>query len=427
MQTTVERTSPTTVKLLIIADSSELRTAKIQAVKKLSTNLKVPGFRPGKAPEAMAEKYLDPNALSQETLETAANELYVNALVNENLRPVKNPDITIKIFVPYEQLSFEAAVEVVGEVKLGKYKGLAIKRDEVKVLAKDINEVLERMREQLATRDEVKRAAKDGDEAVIDFEGTDPKTDEKIKGADGKDYPLVLGSKTFIPGFEENVIGMEPGQTKTFDVTFPEDYGVDFLKKKKVNFKVELKQVNERKLPKLDDAFAKLVGPFNSLDELKSDIKKELVTTKENDALAKQQNEIVEAIVKSSQVDIPESLVDEEYGRIESEQRQNAAYRGMTWSEYLQSQGVTEEEFAKTAKEQAEQRIKMGLVLGAVANDEELSIGKDELDARLEQLKQQYTNDKQMQNELDKPDNQQDIKNRLLVDKTVNRLVELNS
>ena len=427
MQIKLDRINPTKVKLLIEADLEELQQAKKQAILKLGSSVKIAGFRDGKAPVHLIEKSLEPNLLGQETLEIVINSLYSKALIKEQLRPVNNPAINVASFVPYDQLSFEAEVDVVGAVKVGNYKGLSIKQDEVKVSAKEVNQVLDRLLNQLATRTEITRPAKNGDEVLIDFEGFDKKTNQPVTGAAGNDYPLILGSKSFIPGFEDKLLNAKKNDPIEFELTFPPDYGVKFLQNKKVNFKVSVKQVSKIKLPALDDSFAKLVGTFDSIDDLKKDIKKELETTKKNDAEVKQQNEIVEKIVLTSTVDIPSLLMEEEFKRIDKEQRQNAAYSGKTWSEYLSEQGLNEAEFIKQAQEQAVQRIKIGLVLGAIAGIENISSSKAELKTKLEALKKQYANDQQMQQELAKPDNQQDINNRLLVEKTVKRLVELNS
>lgn len=425
MQAKVEFVKPTEAKVSVNADNNELNQAKQTALKKLSSELKVAGFRPGKVPEAVAEKYLDPNTLAQETVEIAVNDLYFRAMVEQQLRPVDNPQISVKAFVPYEQLEFEATVEVVGEVKLGKYSGLKIEKQPVKVIAKDVDEVIDRLRGQLAEYSEVKRAAKNGDQVVIDFEGSYADTHELIDGGSGTDYPLIIGSNTFIPGFEEQLIGAMAKEEKTIKVTFPKDYQAAALRGKKAEFKVNVKQVNAVKLPPVDDKFAAKTGPFKSLDELKKDIRKELTTTRNDELAAKYQNELVGKIVDASEVALPESLLADEVGRIERDQRQNAVYRGMTWKEYLQAEGFDEVSFAKLATEQAEQRIKSGLVLGEVANRENLTVSKEELNERLAGLRQQYANDQSMLSELNKEQNQQDIKNRILVEKTVKRLEEL--
>ena len=426
MQITTEAIDKTKIKLNIKADSNELNVAKQQALKNLSNNVRVPGFRSGSAPASMVEKQLDPNVLAEESLSLAVNALYSTALIQEKLRAVNNPEVNVTAFVPYTQLEFSATVEVIGKLKLGMYKGLKVPKDSVKVSAKEINDVIERLRNQLASRNEAEREAKSGDEVVLDFKGVDAKTKEPISGADGKDYPLILGSNSFIPGFEDQLIGLKKDQTKDFDIVFPSDYGVKSLQKKKVNFNVSIKSVNERSLPKADDAMAKLVGPFKSMEELKADIKKELAENAEREAQSKQQNEILDKIVSASSVDIPEALVTEESERLEREQRQNAAYSGLTWKEYLERDNLSEESFIDLAKQQASVRIKTGLILGEIASKENISVSADELEAKMSELKTTYASDQAMQEELKKPENRQDIKNRLMVEKTIEYLVSVN-
>ncbi len=426
MKITSEAINKTKVKLDIKADLSELALAKKQALANLSRNVRVPGFRAGSAPAAMVEKQLDPNVLAEETLNLALNAIYSTALIQEKLRAVNNPEISVTVYVPYTQLEFSATLDIVGKLSLGQYKDLNVAKDMVNVSSKEVNQVIERLRNQLAMKNEVDRAAKNGDEVVLDFKGVDTKTKEPISGADGKDYPLILGSNSFIPGFEDQLIGLKKDETKDFDITFPEDYGATNLRKKQVSFNVSIKSVNERSLPTVDDAMAKLVGPFTTLSELKADIKKELSTNAEREAASKQQNELLEKIVSASNVDIPEALIDEETDRLEREQRQNAAYGGLTWKEYLERDNLDETSFKELAKQQALIRIKTGLILGEIAAQENITVTEAELDAKMDELKSTYTGDQAMQTELKKPENRQDIKNRLMVEKTIEYLVSVN-
>ncbi len=426
MKITSEAINKTKVKLDIQADLSELALAKKQALTNLARNVRVPGFRAGSAPAAMVEKQLDPNVLAEETLNLALNAIYSTALIQEKLRAVNNPEISVTVYVPYTQLEFSATLDIVGKLSLGQYKDLNVAKDMVNVSSKEVNQVIERLRNQLAMKNEVDRAAKNGDEVVLDFKGVDTKTKEPISGADGKDYPLILGSNSFIPGFEDQLIGLKKDETKDFDITFPEDYGATNLRKKQVSFNVSIKSVNERSLPTVDDAMAKLVGPFTTLSELKADIKKELSTNAEREAASKQQNELLEKIVSASNVDIPEALIDEETDRLEREQRQNATYGGLTWKEYLERDNLDETSFKELAKQQALIRIKTGLILGEIAAQENITVTEAELDAKMDELKSTYTGDQAMQTELKKPENRQDIKNRLMVEKTIEYLVSVN-
>jgi trigger factor len=274
----------------------------------------------------------------------------------------------------------------------------------------------------MAERAETDRAAKTGDELIIDFVGTD-KEGQKINGADGKDYPLLIGSNTFIPGFEENLLGAKAGEQKQFEVTFPKDYGVAALQNKKVDFKVDVKKIHELKEPKIDDEMAKKAGPFKNLAELKADVKKQLLDEKKRQTEIDYQNELLKRISDKTQIEVPKGLVDEETSRMEEQEKQNLAYRGQTWQEHLAEEGVTEQQHRERHKPEAAERVKVGLILSEIAETEGLKVTPEEVDLRLQILKGQYQ-DQQMQAELDKPANRRDIEARLMTEKTLAKLTE---
>ncbi len=429
MQSSIEFIEPTRAKLTISVDASELNQAKQLALNKLASSVSIPGYRAGKAPLSAVEKRLDPNLLSQEALEQALSESYALALVKHQLRPVSSPEVVVKSFVPYESLSFETTSEVIGKIKLGKYQGLKIEPDKsiLEIKAADVDNVLKNLQKQLAKRTAVKRAAKVGDEVVIDFVGRYADTNDLIEGASGTDYPLELGSESFIPGFETKLTGVKAGEDRDIELVFPKDYQAAFLRNKKALFKVSVKTINELSLPKLDDQFAKLVGSFSTLQDLKADIKRELSANR-NSELSKQfQNQLLEMIVDSTSVDLPKSLVDDESVKLERELRDNAAYRGLTWNEYLTSQGLSEEEYKKQLASQSIKSVKAGLVIGEIAAELKIKTDPAEVESRIAALKQQYASDPLMQAELDKKENRSDLQSRILVEKTIQRLVELNS
>ena len=389
----------------------------------LAQSLKIQGFREGKAPLNMVEKSVDPSRLQTEFLEHAVNRLYLAALDHEKLRPVVPPEVKITKFVPFETLEVEAEVEVVGDVKLPDYKKMKLAKEKVTVAAKEVDDVIDDLRTREASKKEVSRAAKDGDEVVIDFAGADAKTKEAIQGADGKDYPLPLGSNTFIPGFETNVVGMKSGAEKTFELTFPKDYGVKSLQSRKVAFTVTVKTVSEVELPKVDDTFAAKIGPFKTVADLKADIKKELEARKEADADQKYVDQLITKIAEKSKVAIPQVLIDEQIDRLEQEQRQNLLYRGQTWQEFLEAEGLTDEGFRDKLRPAAELRVKAGLVLSQISEEENIDVTPEELEVQLQILKARYT-DAQMQAELAKPEARRSIASRILTDKTVAKLKE---
>jgi trigger factor len=426
MQVTRKNLSDTKVQLTLSADGQLLDNVKEQTLRAVARDMKLPGFRPGKAPLTIVEKNANPNSLQQDFLERAMNAMYGQALDREKLRPVAQPQVTVKKFVPFSTLEIEAEVEVIGDVKLTDYKKLRIAKETKKIAADDVKEVLKQLQTREAERKDVDRAAKDGDQVVIDFKGTDAKNDEAINGADGRNYPLVLGSNAFIPGFEPNLIGMKTGDDKSFDITFPKDYGVSALQNRKVKFAVTVHKVQEVIEPKLDDEFAAKVGPFKNLDELKEDIKKQLQAEQEQQAQRQYEEQVLNAVADKSLVAIPDSLIDNELERMNADERQNLAYRGQTWQEHLKEEGVTENEHNSRNREQAERRVKAGLVLAEVAEREGMDVSRDELDLRIQLLKGQYQ-DKKMQAELDKPENRREIASRMLTEKTVAKLVEYAS
>ncbi|HEX9153574.1 MAG TPA: trigger factor [Candidatus Saccharimonadales bacterium] len=422
MQVSKKNLSETKVQLVLEADADQLQTVKKETLEHLAHDVRLPGFRQGKAPLNLVEKSVNPATLQTEFLDRAMNVMYVAALRDNNLRPVAQPDVKIKKFVPFETLEVEIEVEIVGKVKLPDYKKIKLAKKTEKVTAKDVEDVISQLKTREAEKKDVDRAAKDGDQTFIDFKGVDAKTKEAIGGADGKDYPLVLGSNTFIPGFEPNLVGMKAGEEKTFVLSFPKDYGVKALQNRKVEFTVTVNKVQEVVEPTIDDAFASKVGPFKTVDEMKTDIKKQLQTEKDYQADRQYTDDLLTKITKEAKVAIPESLTDEQVDRLVNDQKQSLMYKGLTWQEFLDAEGKTEEEFKKTIRPDAELRVKAGLVLGEIAEAEKVIVTPEEVEVRMQILRGQYT-DKAMQAELEKPETRREIASRMVSEKTVDKLV----
>lgn len=425
MQVTKESTSPTAVKLTVTADATQLADIKQHVLQHLAKNVKIQGFRSGKAPLNIVERNLEPTLLQSEFLEQAVNTLYPQAVDEQKVRPVSQPQISITKYVPFSTLEFTAEVEAVGDIKLGTYTKLGVTKKTAKVTAEQVDEIIADLLKRAAKREEVKRAAKNGDEAVIDFAGVDTKTKEPLANTDGTDYPLQLGSGNFIPGFEDEIVGLKAGDEKTFTITFPADYGAKDMQSKKVDFTVTVKKVNGVVEPALDDAFAATVGPFKTVDELKTDIKRELAAQADRDNENGYESDLLQEIAKNTKVTIPTSLVDEELDRLERQERQNLMYRGQTWQEHLDEEGVTNEEHREKNREGAELRVKTGLILGEIAEAEGVTVTPEELEIRMQLLKGQYATDPMMQAELEKPENIRDIQSRLMTEKTLDKLKSL--
>lgn len=423
MQVTQKDIAPGKVQLTIVAEEAELAAYKTHILEKLAPEVKVQGFREGKAPLNVVEKNIDPQKLQAEFVEDAINHLYGDAIRQQKIRPIDNPQITLKKFVPYSTLEFQAETAVLGPVKLADYKKIKKTAKKVEVSAKDVDEVVASLQERMATSKPVDRVAKAGDKVTIDFKGIDSKKNP-VKGAEGKDYPLLLGSDTFIPGFEKKLLGMKADQEKTFDLIFPKDYGVQALAGAKVTFTVTVKKIEEQTLPKVDDAFAAKAGPFKTVKELKDNIKLELTRERQTQAQQELEGDIVKEVAAKSTLTVPEVLINDQIERLMTELRQNLTYRGLTYEEYLQREGKTEEQYRKDVLvPEAEQRVRAGLVLAEISEKEGIDVIPEEVELRIQMLKGQYQ-DAAMQAELDKPESRQNIASRMMTEKTIQKLVE---
>jgi len=422
MNTTKKELSDVSVSLTIVADESEIKNIKSQVINKLSQDIKIPGFRPGKAPESMVEKNLDLAKLQSEFLEAAVNDLYRQAVVLEKLRPVEQPKITLSKFVPYGTLEFNAEVTVIGKIKLADYKSIKLGKQTTEITEKEIDQTLDQLLTREAKKQLVKRASKIGDEVVIDFEGVDAKTKKLIPGTRSKKYPVTLGNNTFIPGFETHLIGCKAGEEKEFIITFPADYSVKGLQNRRVKFSVKIVEVKSVTKPALTDKLVDKFGPFKTIEELMADIKKELTNEKRRLAEQARHNELVTKVVEASRVAMPEIVVDNQVDFIVQNEKQRLISQGQTWEEYLGLEGITEDEFRKNIRSSAEQQVKTGLVLGEIALIEQIEVQPDEVEVQINILKQQY-NDERIQAELDKPEIRRDIADRLLVEKVILKMI----
>ena len=427
MKTTVTHESDTRVKVMIAADHAELAAAEQVALKRLAKTAKVNGFRTGHVPLEIVKKHADANALAQETLDAALNRAVAEAFLSNDLQVLARPEVEIKKYVPGELLEFTAEADVLPEVKLGDYKKLKAKKAAVNVDKKEIDEVIERIRKGLSEKKEVKRAAKIGDETVIDFVGK--KDGEAFHGGTGKDYPLVLGSNSFIPGFEDALVGLKAGDTKDVKLAFPKDYHVKDLAGQDVVFEVTVKKVNSVKLPALDDKFAAKAGSFTSMEDLSSDIKAEIAAQAERRAKDDLKDELVKQLVAKSVVSVPSVLRDDQIRSLEQDLRQNLMYRGRTLEQYFKEKGYADRDawVKAEANDVADARIKAGLVLAQLSKELKIEATADELAAHINTYKQQYANNSEMAKHFDKPEAQREVANRLITEKTVDKLVELNS
>jgi trigger factor len=427
MKHTRKKLSDTKIQFNVSLEPGELAEAKKLALDRLAKNVKAAGFRPGKVPPKIAEKHIAGEELHNAIVDGAVNKAIVDTFSENDVQPLERPAVEIKKYVPDELLEFTAEAEILPEIKLGNYKQLKVTPKKITVAKKDIDEVIERMQQGFAEKETVERAAKLGDEVLIDFDGTDKKGD-KVAGASGKDYPLTLGSQSFIPGFEEGLVGKKTGDTFELPLTFPKDYHASHLAGTKIVFFVTVKKVQQVDKPKVDDAFAKKCGPFKTVAELRKDIKAELAARKKEEAEHELKDKLVEQLVKTSVIPVPEVLVSDQEANLKRDMQQNLMSRGMTLEQYLTEQKLTEEQWLeKELKPAAIARVQAGLALAELTKLEKIEASKQELDARHTEMKQQYGNDPTVIAQLDSPEVRRDLANRVLTEKTINRLLELNT
>lgn len=427
MKTSVKYISDTKVELTITLDAEELAIAEQTAIVKLARDVKVPGFRKGKTPISVAAKGIDPKTLQEQTIDNSISKAVAEAFTEGKLQALDRPIVEIKKFVPGETLEFTAETEILPKIKLGDYKKLNATVEKVTVSTKEVTDVIDRIRQGLANKKEVKRVAKSGDETVIDFVGK--KGGVAFEGGTGNDYNLTLGSGQFIPGFEEGIVGHKPGETFDLKLTFPDDYNSIELRGAKVTFATTLKTIKEVALPELDDVFAAKAGPFKTVAELKADIKRELTAQKEREAREKLKDDLINQLVDISKVPAPEILIADQAKSIEQDFTNNLMYQGLSLDQYLDNKGFESKQawLDSEVKEVAEKRVKSGLILAELSKVEKIEATTIELDAKVDTYRQQYANNAEALKQFDQPEVRRDIANRLLTEKTIDRLVELNT
>lgn len=349
----------------------------------------IPGFRKGKAPMNIIERYYGKEIFYEDTFNEILQEVYDKELRESNITAVSYPDLDVKQIGKGQDLIFTAVVQTKPEVKPGKYKGIEIKKVEYNVSDEDINHELGHMQERnsrMVTVDD--RAVENGDITVIDFEGfVDGKA---FEGGKAEGHELTIGSNTFIPGFEDQIIGMKIDEEKDINVKFPEEYFSKELAGKDATFKVKLHEIKKKELPKLDDEFAKDVSEFDTLKELKESIKEKL--EKENEQKAKYETEeaAIKAVCDNTEIDIPSGMIETEIDHMEKDMEQRMQYQGLTLDMYLQMIGKTKEEFRKEYEDQAKDAVKSRLVIEAVANEEKIEADDKEVDEKIKEMAENY-------------------------------------
>ncbi len=360
------------------------------AFKKVVQKVNVPGFRKGKMPRAMFEKRFGVESLYQDALDILLPEAYGNAVEETGIEPIDRPDIDIEQMEKGKELIFKATVTVKPEVKLGEYKGLEVEEYNTEVTEEDVNKDLEALQTrhaELVVKEE--GTAENGDTVVIDFEGF--VDGEAFDGGKADNYSLELGSGSFIPGFEDQLVGTSAGESKDVEVAFPEEYHAAELAGKPAVFKVTVHEIKGKELPVLDDEFAKDVDEeVETLDQLKEKIQKRLKDQKEHEAEHHVRDSVVEQAAANAEVDIPAVMVETEINRMMQEFEQRLQMQGMNLELYFQFSGQDQNALRAQMKEEAEKRVRVNLTLEAIAKQENIEATEEDVNAELEKMAQMY-------------------------------------
>ncbi|QJC89586.1 trigger factor [Bacillus inaquosorum] len=376
--------------LTVEVDAETFKTALDDAFKKVVKQVSIPGFRKGKIPRGLFEQRFGVEALYQDALDILLPVEYPKAVEEAGIEPVDRPEIDVEKIEKGESLIFTAKVTVKPEVKLGDYKGLGIEKDDTAVTDEDVQNELKALQErqaELVVKEE--GAVEEGNTVVLDFEGF--VDGEAFEGGKAENYSLEVGSGSFIPGFEDQLVGLETGAEKDVEVTFPEEYHAEELAGKPAVFKVKIHEIKAKELPELDDEFAKDIDEeVETLAELTEKTKKRLEEAKENEADAKLREELVLKASENAEIDVPQAMVDTELDRMLKEFEQRLQMQGMNLELYTQFSGQDEAALKEQMKEDAEKRVKSNLTLEAIAKAENLEVSDEEVDAELSKMAEAY-------------------------------------
>ena len=390
MSLQVERLEHNMAKLTIEVSAEDLEKALQNAYNKQKKNISVPGFRKGKVPRQMVEKMYGPEVFYEDAANALIPEAYAKAYDECELTLASQPEIEVTQIEKGKPFIFTALVAVRPEVKLGEYKGVEVDKYSNRVTAKEIDAKLEEERNKNARTITVEgRPVQNDDEVILDFEGFVDGV--PFEGGKGENYNLTIGSGTFIPGFEEQLIGVEAEKEVEVNVTFPEDYHSEDLKGKAATFKCTVHEIKAKELPELDDEFAAEVSEFDTLEELKADINAKIKDQKVAEGKKEQEDQAIDAVIAASEMDIPEAMVKTEARQMVESFAQRIQQQGLTMDQYMQFTGMTVDKMLEEMMPQAEKRIQTRLVLEAIVDAENITISDEKLDEEVAKMAEMYS------------------------------------
>ena len=381
-----EKLEKSKVALTIEIGAEEFEAAVAKAYLKQRSKINVPGFRPGKAPRKIIEKMYGAEVFYEEAVNIVLPDAYEQAVVEQKLEVVGYPEVELED-VSANGCTVKCTVAVYPEVKLGKYKGLSAPKAEVKIGAADVTARLNEMADRNSRLVSVDRKIKKGDTANIDFEGFD--NGVAFAGGKGDNFDLEIGSGSFVPGFEDQLIGMKAGEEKDIDITFPKDYTAD-LAGKPVVFHVKINEVKVKEVPALDDEFAKDVSEFDTLKELKADLKKKMTEERKTAAQQAFEDALMKKVADGIEADIPDDMVNAQAERMLEGFKQQLASQGIPFEQYLQMTGMTNEAFLAQAHEPALDQVKMDLAVEAIVKAENLEVSDEDVENEMKNIADKY-------------------------------------
>lgn len=388
MSVQVETLEKNMAKLTITVPADKFVEATKTAYNKNKNRFAVPGFRKGKVPMVMIEKMYGPSVFYEEAANAIMPEAYSEAAKESGLDIVSRPQIDVTQIEKGKDFIFTAEVATKPEAELGQYKGIEVEKTEISVSDEDVDAEIKKTQEQQSREVTVERPAENGDTVVIDYKGT---IDGVVfDGGSAEGHSLVLGSGTFIPGFEDQLVGAAAGSDVEVKVTFPEDYQAEELAGKEAVFACKVNEVKTKELPEIDDEFAQDVSDFDTLAEYKEDVKKNLIERKENQAKSEKQQKVMDKIIENATIEIPDPMVDTQAENMVDEYAQRLAYQGLQLEQYLQFTGMTVDAFKDQLKPQALKNIQSRLVLEAVIKAEGIEATEDDLQAEITKMKETY-------------------------------------
>ena len=419
MSLQVEKLEKNMAKLTIEVPAEEFDAAIKNAYNKNKNKFSIPGFRKGKAPLAMLEKMYGAGIFYEDAANEVIDASYPKAAEESKEEIVSTPEIKVTQIEKGKAFIYEATVALKPEVTLGEYKGVEVKKAEAVVTDEDVENELTAARKKNGRLIDVEDGAiEDGDNTIIDFTGyIDDKT---FDGGAGTDYPLVIGSHSFIEGFEDQLIGKKKGETCDVNVTFPAEYHADELAGKPAKFVVTIKEVKRNELPELNDEFASEVSDFDTLDEYKADIRKKLQEKKEQDAKVENENNVIEKVLEKAQMELPQPMVDTQAREMVENYARRLQSQGLNINDYMKYTGMTPEKLMEQMRPEAEKRIKTRLVLEKVVEVENVEVSDEKLDEQINEIAASYKLEgaklKEMMGEREKEQIREDLKVQAAID-----------